>query len=65
MKDDNDGKTSSRRSFLKLAAVSAPAAVAATAITGTAANAGASVTQGDSGVQDTAHTRAYLESTKF
>lgn len=65
MKDDNDGKTSSRRSFLKLAAASAPAAVAATAISGSAANADTAAKQGESGVQDTAHTRAYLESTKF
>lgn len=65
MEKDNDGKTSSRRSFLKLAAVSAPAAVAATAITGSAASAGTTVTQKADGLQDTAHTRAYLESTRF
>ncbi len=65
MKDDNDGKTSSRRSFLKLAAVSAPAAVAATAISGSVANAGTATKQDESGLQDTAHTRAYLEGTKF
>ncbi len=66
MDHKDDGAKSSRRNFLKLAAVTAPAAVAATALTGTAANADAMLQQdGTSGLQDTAHTRAYLESAKF
>ena len=66
MDHKDDGAKSSRRNFLKLAAATAPAAVAATAISGTAANAEAAMEQeGTSGLQDTAHTRAYLESAKF
>ena len=64
MGKSDDGKRSGRRSFLKLAAASAPAAVAATTLTATTANADATK-QGSSGLQDTAHTRAYLESAKF
>ncbi|MBL4749913.1 MAG: twin-arginine translocation pathway signal protein [Amylibacter sp.] len=63
MGKSDDGKTSSRRSFLKLAAVSAPAAVAATTLTTTTAT--AATQQGSSGLRDTTHTRAYLESAKF
>ncbi len=59
-----DEGTSSRRDFLKLASVSAPAAIAAVAVSGTAANADDAV-QDTSGLQDTAHTRAYFESAKF
>ncbi|MDQ7069631.1 MAG: twin-arginine translocation pathway signal protein [Rhodobacterales bacterium] len=65
-KEQND-KTS-RRGFLKMASVSAPAAVAAVALSGGEAEAAASGLTGDeagSGVRDTAHTRAYFESTKF
>ena len=54
----------SRRDFLKLASVSAPAAVAAMALTGSEAQA-AELEQDGSGLQDTAHTRAYFESAKF
>ncbi len=54
---------SGRRDFLKLAALSAPAAVAATAATGTAE--AAEVDPTSSKMQDTAHTRAYLDSTRF
>ena len=53
----------SRRNFLKLAAAAAPA-VAATAVTGTAAQA-VEVEETGSGLQDTAHTRAYLDSLTF
>ncbi|MCF6316680.1 MAG: twin-arginine translocation pathway signal protein [Marinosulfonomonas sp.] len=55
--------TNSRRNFLKLAAASAPA-VAVVAATGTAAQA-ADVKETSSGLQDTAHTRAYFDSLTF
>lgn len=54
----------SRRDFLKLASVSAPAAVAAAAVGGTEAEA-AEATTGETRVRDTAHTRAYFESARF
>jgi len=55
-----------RRDFLKLAAVSAPAAVAVAVVTGDEAEAAVPVTGMDSGpMQDTAHTRAYLASARF
>ncbi|MCB2093157.1 MAG: twin-arginine translocation pathway signal protein [Rhodobacteraceae bacterium] len=54
----------SRRDFLKLASVSAPAAVAAVALGGTEAEAVETRKEG-SGLQDTAHTRAYFESARF
>ena len=56
--------TTSRRDFLKMASVTAPAAVAAVALTGTEAEAEALEQEG-SGVRDTAHTRAYFESARF
>ena len=59
-----EGEKSSRRDFLKLASVSAPAAVAALAVSGTRA-AATEIDQNTSGLQDTAHTRAYFESLKF
>ena len=51
-----------RRNFLKLAAVSAPVA-AATAVTGEQAEA-AEEPQG-SGLRNTAHVKAYLDSARF
>ena len=54
----------SRRDFLKFAGTAAPAAVAAVAAGGTAAEA-APVDLSSDKMQDTAHTRAYLESTRF
>jgi hypothetical protein len=54
----------SRRDFLKLASVSAPAAVAAAAIGGTQADAAEAAT-GETLMQDTAHTRAYFDSARF
>ncbi|MEV8467158.1 twin-arginine translocation pathway signal protein [Fluviibacterium sp. DFM31] len=54
----------SRRDFLKLASVSAPAAIAAAAVGGTAAQADEAPT-GETRIQDTAHTRAYLDSARF
>ncbi|WP_114287149.1 ubiquinol-cytochrome c reductase iron-sulfur subunit N-terminal domain-containing protein [Candidatus Halocynthiibacter alkanivorans] len=54
----------SRRDFLKLAATTAPAAVAAVAISGTAAEAQPVDLTSDK-MQDTAHTRAYFDSARF
>jgi hypothetical protein len=56
--------TSSRRDFLKLAGTAAPAAVAAVAVSGTEAEA-SETPRADGLMQDTAHTRAYLASTRF
>jgi len=59
-------QTSSRRSFLKMAGVTAPAAIAAVAVSGGESSAAeASDDQPKSGVQDTAHTRAYFDSARF
>jgi len=52
-----------RRNFLKLAAISAPAA-AATATLGTEAEA-AAVTGDETVLRDTAHTRAFYASARF
>jgi hypothetical protein len=54
----------SRRDFLKLAGTTAPAALAAVAAGGSAAEA-AEPDPASNRMQDTAHTRAYLESTRF
>ena len=54
----------SRRNFLKMAATTAPAAVAAVAISGTAAEAQPVDLSSDK-MQDTAHTRAYFDSARF
>lgn len=54
----------SRRDFLKLAGTAAPAAVAAAALTGTDAQA-ADLPTDETRIQDTAHTRAYLDSARF
>ncbi len=64
MSKQDNGETSSRRDFLKMASVSAPAALAAVAVSGSAVEA-AEPDQNGSGLQDTAHTRAYFESAKF
>ncbi|MDW4497642.1 twin-arginine translocation signal domain-containing protein [Sulfitobacter sp. D35] len=57
---------SSRRDFLKLAGTAAPAAVAAVA-TGQAAQAAEPQVADPSSdrMQDTAHTRAYIDSARF
>ncbi len=52
-----------RRSFLKLAAMSAPAA-AATAVTSTPAEAAEAEPEG-TGLRETAHVKAYLDSARF
>ncbi len=60
-KTKEDG--TSRRAFLKLAGTAAPATIAAAALGGTQAEAAAPVD--DTRLQDTAHTRAYLDSARF
>jgi hypothetical protein len=54
----------SRRDFLKLASVSAPAAAAVVVSSGTEAAADTAEPSG-SGLRDTAHTRAYFDSARF
>lgn len=54
---------SGRRDFLKLAALSAPVAVAATTAAGTAE--AAEIDPTSEKMQDTAHTRAYFDSARF
>ncbi len=62
-KMSDDGATS-RRDFLKLASVSAPAAVAAATLGGPA-QAEAVPGKAGGGLRDTEHTRAYYESLRF
>jgi len=64
MSKKEESAAASRRTFLKLAAVSAPTAVAVTALGSTAASA-VEVEQTGSGLRDTAHTAAYYESLTF
>lgn len=63
MSNTQDDGTS-RRNFLKLTGAAAPAAVAAAALTGTQAAADIAPV-GEARLQDTAHTRAYLDSARF
>ncbi len=63
MSKKTEGGTN-RRDFLKLAGTTAPAAIAAVAAGGTSAEAAEPDLSSDK-MQDTAHTRAYLESTRF
>ncbi len=58
-----EGKAS-RRDFLKLASTAAPAA-AASAVLAAGNRAEAAPETGKSGLQDTAHTRAYYDSARF
>ncbi|MFT7596714.1 MAG: hypothetical protein ACI8R4_004053 [Paracoccaceae bacterium] len=60
-KKQDEGAT--RRDFLKLAGTAAPAAVAAAALGGQAEAAALPVDE--TRLQDTAHTRAYLDSARF
>ena len=62
MTDQKEG--TSRRDFLKIAGTAAPAAVLAVSSSG-AAQAAAPADLSSETMQDTAHTRAYLESTRF
>ncbi|MSU90142.1 twin-arginine translocation signal domain-containing protein [Rhodobacteraceae bacterium 2CG4] len=59
-----DDKGASRRDFLKLASVSAPAAAVAVVAAPQAAEA-ASEQGGGDGLRDTPHTRAYFETARF
>jgi len=61
-KKTEDG--TSRRDFLKLAGTAAPAAAVAAVASGSSAEA-APVDPKSEKMQDTAHTRAYLESARF
>ncbi|MGJ8624269.1 MAG: twin-arginine translocation pathway signal protein [Yoonia sp.] len=63
MSDKNEGK--SRRDFLKLAGTAAPAAAMAAAAVGATQAAADPVDLSSQTMQDTEHTRAYLESTRF
>lgn len=58
-------KGASRRDFLKLAGTAAPAAVAVAAGSGATPAAAQAADLSSETMQDTAHTRAYLESTRF
>lgn len=59
----DEKQATNRRGFLKLAAVSAPAALAAVAVSGEAAE--AATEEKTSGLRDTEHTRAYFDSARF
>ena len=61
-KKENDGE-STRRDFLKLAGVAAPATAAT--LTGKAAEAADQDQQTGKGLRETAHTRAYFETARF
>ncbi|WP_299405533.1 twin-arginine translocation pathway signal protein [uncultured Roseobacter sp.] len=63
MAKTSEGDTN-RRDFLKLAGTAAPAAVAAVAA-GSSAAAASEVDPSADTMQDTAHTRAYFDSTRF
>ncbi|SEO44923.1 formate dehydrogenase region TAT target [Salinihabitans flavidus] len=64
MSDKSKHENTNRRDFLKLAATGAPAAVAAVAVGSNEAEA-ATTDTASSALSDTAHTRAYYESTRF
>lgn len=63
MSDNNEG--TSRRDFLKIAGTVAPVAAVAVASGGATEAAAAPADLSSETMQDTAHTRAYLESTRF
>lgn len=63
MRKEETGVDTKRRNFLKLASASVPA-VAISATVGTGAQA-VEIAEDTSGLQDTAHTQAYLESARF
>lgn len=62
-KKEKDGENS-RRDFLKLATVAAPAAAAAT-LTAKSAEAADLDQQSGDGLRDTPHTKAYFDSARF
>jgi len=63
MTKKDEAATNSRRNFLKMASVAAPAVVVA--VTGEAVIAETLDQNEDKGLQDTAHTRAYFETARF
>ncbi|MBE9477592.1 MAG: twin-arginine translocation signal domain-containing protein [Proteobacteria bacterium] len=63
MTKKDEAATNSRRDFLKMASVAAPAV--AVAVTGKAAVADTPDQNAGEGLQDTAHTRAYFDSARF
>ena len=62
-KNDTDG--TSRREFLKLAGAGAPVATVALAASSSVANAANDPDLSKTLIQDTEHTRAYLDSIRF
>ncbi|MCP5086991.1 MAG: twin-arginine translocation signal domain-containing protein [Rhodobacteraceae bacterium] len=64
MRKKSDSDQTSRRDFLKLASVSAPAAVAAATLSAGEAEAALPEDVGE-GMQDTPHTRKYFETARF
>lgn len=64
MSKTEEPQVTSRRSFLKLASISAPAAAAAVVTSGAPAEAAGADAPGN-GLRDTAHTRAYFDSARF
>ncbi len=64
MSSHTDGDKTSRRDFLKIAATTLPASAAAVALAPDSAEA-APVDPISDKMQDTAHTRAYLDSARF
>ncbi len=64
MKRDEEA-TGKRRGFLKMAAMSGPAAVAAVATARTGQAGALPVDPRSERMQDTAHTRAYFDSARF
>jgi hypothetical protein len=64
--DDKSGSGNSRRNFLKLVSVSAPAAAVAVAMTSEHAEAGEeTIVYEETKMRSTKHTRAYFNSARF
>jgi len=63
MRKEEVGVDTKRRNFLKLASASVPAAALSVAVGSEAA--AVELPDDTSGLQDTAHTRAYLETARF
>lgn len=62
---DNQKGGNSRRRFLKMAAVAAPAALAVAVAPNAAAEAVKTAPKKSRGLRDTEHTRKYFESARF
>jgi hypothetical protein len=64
--DDKHESGSSRRNFLKLVSVSAPAAAVAVTLSSERAEAGEeTIVHGETKMRSTKHTRAYFNSARF